>query len=113
MGPVQSSVIAAVGGAVAVSNVGDDRFWTGYPLAQANLFAFGRLAWDPSAEPAALLAERIGMTFGDSERVRETLHAMMDESWHVYEQYTAPLGVGFMVRPSTHLRPRRRRRRRP
>ena len=38
---------AAGGGLVAVSNVGDDPFWTGHPLAQANLYAFGRLAWDP------------------------------------------------------------------
>ena len=42
------------GGLVVVSNVGDDRFWTGHPLAQANLYAFGRLAWDPAADPAAL-----------------------------------------------------------
>ena len=39
------------GGLVAVSNVGDDPFWTGHPLAQANLYAFGRLAWDPDADP--------------------------------------------------------------
>ncbi|MEK8104996.1 hypothetical protein NKG94_06860 [Micromonospora sp. M12] len=38
---------AAGGGLVAVANVGDDPFWTGHPLAQANLYTFGRLAWDP------------------------------------------------------------------
>ncbi len=42
----------AGGGLVAVSNVGDDPFWTGHPLAQANLYAFGRLAWDPRLDPA-------------------------------------------------------------
>ena len=36
---------------VAVSNVGDDPFWTGHPLAQANLYTFGRLAWDPRRGP--------------------------------------------------------------
>ncbi len=90
---------------VAVSNAGDDPFWTGHPLAAANLYAFGRLAWDPRAEPAALLDEWIGLTFGDSAEVRDTLHAMMDGSWRTYERYTAPLGVGFMVRPGHHYGP--------
>lgn len=101
------------GGLVVVSNVGDDRFWTGHPLAQANLYASGRLAWDPGLDPAAILDEWIGLTFaataatasGEMGRLRGTLHAMMDESWHVYEHYTSPLGVGFMVRPGHHYGP--------
>jgi alpha-glucuronidase len=97
-------------GLVAVSNVGDDRFWTGHPLAQANLYAFGRLAWDPRLDPTVLLDEWIELTFPssttpDPELLRRTLHAMMDESWRTYELYTAPLGVGFMVRPGHHYGP--------
>jgi len=96
----------ADGGLVAVSNAGDDPFWTGHPLAQANLYAFGRLAWDPAADPAAILDEWIDLTFGpDDPGLRRTLHLMMDESWRSYEQYTAPLGVGFMVRPGHHYGP--------
>ncbi|ADG75867.1 Alpha-glucuronidase [Cellulomonas flavigena DSM 20109] len=88
------------GGITAVSNVGDDEFWTGHPLAQANLYAYGRLAWDPQADPVALLDEWIGLTFpGADRRVRDTLHTLMDGSWLTYEAYTAPLGVGFMVDP--------------
>ncbi|GIG40245.1 alpha-glucuronidase [Cellulomonas phragmiteti] len=88
------------GGITAVSNVGDDEFWTGHPLAQANLYAYGRLAWDPAADPVALLDEWIGLTFpGADPRVRETLHGLMDRSWLTYEAYTAPLGVCFMVDP--------------
>ena len=94
------------GGVVAVSNVGDDEFWTGHPLAQANLYAFGRLAWDPALDPATLLDEWISLTFpAQPPALRETLHAMMDESWHTYEGYTAPLGIGFMVRPHYHYGP--------
>ena len=93
------------GGLVAVSNVGDDVFWTGHPLAQANLFAFGRLAWDPTLRPTALLDEWIPSTFGRDEVVSTALHALMDDSWHTYESYTAPLGVGFMVRPGHHYGP--------
>ncbi|MFC7878699.1 alpha-glucuronidase [Isoptericola sp. NPDC057391] len=102
--------LVAPGGIAAVSNVGDDRFWTGHPLAQANLYAFGRLAWDPTLDPAAILDEWIGLTFAGPEgavepRVREVLHAVLDDSWRTYESYTAPLGVGFMVRPGHHYGP--------
>ncbi|WP_217698382.1 alpha-glucuronidase [Streptacidiphilus griseoplanus] len=98
------------GGLVAVSNVGDDPYWTGHPLAQANLYAFGRLAWEPRADPVAVLDEWIDLTFvpvvsGDPEPLRSTLHAMMDGSWRSYERCTAPLGIGFMVRPGHHYGP--------
>ncbi|GIF23741.1 alpha-glucuronidase [Actinoplanes tereljensis] len=91
---------------VAVANVGDDPFWTGHPLAQANLYAFGRLAWEPGLDPAALLDEWAGLTFpGAPRRLHDALHAIMDDSWRTYERYTAPLGVGFMVRPGHHYGP--------
>ncbi|WP_182885337.1 alpha-glucuronidase [Microbispora sp. H10885] len=106
---------AAGGGLVGVSNVGDDPYWTGHPLAQANLYAFGRLAWAPSSDPAAILDEWIGLTFpaaggndatgGDDGRLREALHEIMDDSCGTYERYTVPLGVGFMVRPGHHYGP--------
>ncbi|MFV2022974.1 alpha-glucuronidase, partial [Micromonospora sp. LOL_023] len=112
-GDLGSSVaaVAARGGTLAaVSNVGDDRFWCGHPLAQANLYAFGRLGWDPTADPAVLLDEWIDLTFpagsvGDPAQLRQALHAMMDGSWRTYERYTAPLGVGFMVNPGNHYGP--------
>jgi alpha-glucuronidase len=94
------------GGLTAVSNVGDDRFWTGHPLAQANLYAFGRLAWDPTADPAALLDEWVSLTFpGAGAAARALLHDTMDRSWRTYEDYTAPLGTGWMVRPGHHYGP--------
>jgi alpha-glucuronidase len=107
-GPDGSTVadVAAGGGLVAVSNVGDDPFWTGHPLAQANLYAFGRLAWAPRLDPAAILDEWIGLTFDTRDgQLREALHAIMDSSWRAYERYTAPLGVGFMVQPQHHYGP--------
>lgn len=98
------------GGIAAVSNVGADLFWTGHPLAQANLYAFTRLTWDPQADPIALLDEWIALTFAAASgaaltRIRDVLHTMMDESWQRYEAYTAPLGVGFMVSAQTHYGP--------
>jgi alpha-glucuronidase len=104
------ATLVAGGGLVAVSNVGDDPFWTGHPLAQANLYAFGRLAWRPDLDPATILDEWIELTFAPSATddpglLRRTLHDLMDDSWRTYERYTAPLGVGFMVRPGHHYGP--------
>jgi alpha-glucuronidase len=89
-----------------VSNAGDDPFWTGHPLAQANLYAFGRLAWRPDAEPRAVLDEWIRLSFPDAPpQLADGLHAVLDGSWRTYEKYTAPLGVGFMVQPGHHYGP--------
>ncbi|ACZ29410.1 Alpha-glucuronidase [Xylanimonas cellulosilytica DSM 15894] len=94
------------GGFAAVSNVGDDVFWTGHPFSQANLYAWGRLTWDPTADPIAILDEWTGLTFpGAPAEVRSTIHTILDESWETYEMYTAPLGVCFMVYPHTHYGP--------
>lgn len=91
---------------VAVSNAGDDRYWTGHPLAQANLYTFGRLAWDPAADPRGVLDEWIALTHpGAPDRLADGLHAILDGSWATYEKYTAPLGVGFMVQPGHHYGP--------
>ncbi|GAA0363346.1 xylan alpha-(1-_2)-glucuronosidase [Micromonospora gifhornensis] len=109
-GRTVADVAADGGGLVAVSNVGDDEFWTGHPLAQANLYAFGRLCWNPRLRPQEVLDEWIDLTFApdarvDPELLRRTLHEIMDDSWRTYERYTAPLGVGFMVRPGHHYGP--------
>ncbi len=93
----------AGGGLVAVSNVGDDPFWTGHPLAQANLYTFGRLAWQPDADPHQVLDEWIRLTFGNGPAAG--LRAILDGSWRTYEKYTAPLGVGWMVQPGHHYGP--------
>ncbi|WP_433606293.1 alpha-glucuronidase [Dactylosporangium sp. CA-139114] len=101
--PVLSAVADRVDAVVTVSNVGEDPYWTGHPLAQANLYAAGRLAWDPALDPIALLDEWIRLTFPAA--AADVLHAIMDSSWAVYESYTAPLGVGFMVKPGHHYGP--------
>ena len=105
-GRTVADVVAPSGGFAAVSNVGDDRFWTGHPLAQANLYAYGRLTWDPTLDATAVLDEWVTLTFPDAPaELRAAIHAILDESWHTYELYTAPLGVGFMVRPGHHYGP--------
>jgi alpha-glucuronidase len=109
-----STVKAVVGGEVfpcrmsgiaGVSNVGDDQNWTGHTLAQANLYGFGRLTWNPDLSAEEIADEWVRLTFGHDPLVVETIREMLLESWRVYESYTAPLGVGWMVKPGHHYGP--------
>ena len=84
------------GGFVGVSNVGTDG-WLGNPLALANLYGFGRLAWDPDLSAAAIADEWTRLTFGNDEQVRTTINKLQLDSWHIYESYTGPLGLGTLT----------------
>lgn len=94
-----------IGGIAAVSNVGDDENWTGHPLAQANLYGYGRLAWNPDLSAEQITDEWISMTFAAKDSTRRVMSRILLSSWSVYESYTAPLGVGWMVNPGHHYGP--------
>jgi len=98
---VSQRICAAAG----VSNVGDSLCWTGHPLAHANLYAFGRLSWDPSLSSEQIADEWARLTFGSDRTVVDIVTSMLVESRDIYEQYTAPLGIGWMVNPGHHYGP--------
>ncbi|MBZ5650981.1 MAG: glucosiduronase [Acidobacteriia bacterium] len=81
------------GAFVGVANVGMDADWLGHPLAMANLYGFGRLAWDPDLSAETIAEEWTRLTFGNDAAVVKTITAMQMASWHAYESYTGPLGA--------------------
>jgi len=83
-----------LGGFVGVANVGLDENWMHHPMALANLYGFGRLAWNPDLSAAQIVDEWTRQTFGNNAKVDATINALQLGSWHAYEQYTGPLGVG-------------------
>ncbi len=83
-----------IGGFVAVTNVGLDQNWLGFDLAMANLYAFGRIAWNADLSSPEIINEWTRLTFGSNDRVVKTINDLQLESWRVYEKYTGPLGVG-------------------
>jgi alpha-glucuronidase len=85
------------GGLVGVANLGMDANWLGSPLAMANLYGFGRLAWDPSLSAAKIVDEWTRLTFGDDPLMIKAITAMQLSSWQVYESYTGPLGAGTLT----------------
>lgn len=92
-------------GIAAVTNVGDDMNWTGHTLAQANLYGYGRLIWNPELTAQEIAEEWIRLTFGGDEHLVAAILGMLMDSWRIYESYTAPLGVGWMVNPDHHYGP--------
>ncbi len=81
------------GGFVGVSNVGLNGNWLGHDLSQANLYGFGRLAWNPDLSAPQIADEWTRLTFGGDPRVVETIAGMLLSSWRTYENYTGPLGA--------------------
>ena len=86
-----------LGGFVGVSNVGLDATWMGNPMALANLYAFGRLAWNPNLSANEIVNEWVRLTFGNDPVVVKTISAMQLSSWRTYEDYTGPLGLGTLT----------------
>lgn len=85
------------GGFVGVANVGLDANWLGHPLALANLYGFGRLAWDPNLSAGKIANEWARLTYGNKPTVVRTITAMQLASWRIYENYTGPLGAGTLT----------------
>lgn len=92
-------------GIAAVTNTGNDYNWTGHDLAAANLYGFGRLAFDTSLSAEETALEWIRLTYGDNEQLTNAVAEMLMKSWETYRKYTAPLGVGWMVAASDHYGP--------
>ena len=86
-----------VGGFVAVSNVGRDQTWLGHHLAMANLYGFGRLAWNPNFTSDQIAEEWTRSTFGNNPQIVSTIKQMELTSWSIYEHYTGPLGAGTLT----------------
>jgi len=89
-------------GIAAVVNTGNDANWTGNVLAAANLYGFGRLAFDNSLSAEEIAKEWIRMTLSNEEEVVEKVLSILLPSREVYEHYTSPLGIGWMVTPHVH-----------
>ena len=86
----------------AVTNLGNDKCWTGHPLAAANLFGYGRLAYDTELSAEEIAKEWLALTMGCGEEVTKTVLPMLISSRDTYESYTTPYGLGWMVKTHYH-----------
>ncbi|MDZ7724427.1 MAG: hypothetical protein U5R06_16890 [candidate division KSB1 bacterium] len=84
-------------GIAGVANTGSDRNWCGHHFAQANWYAFGRLAWDYSLSSDEISEEWIRMTWGNDDRIVSTIKSIMSGSWEAVVNYMTPLGLIFTM----------------
>ncbi|MFD1142317.1 alpha-glucuronidase family glycosyl hydrolase [Larkinella insperata] len=89
-GSLHAYPLTAIAG---VANTGSDRNWTGHPLAQANWYAFGRLAWDHSLSSEALANEWVKMTLTTEPASVKTITDMLLKSRDIYVNYNTPMGL--------------------
>ena len=88
-----------------VANTGSDRNWTGHPFAQANWYAFGRLAWNHELTSAQIAGEWIRMTFTNNEKFIKPVRKMMLASREIAVDYEMPLGLHHIMAWSVHYGP--------
>ncbi|WP_027209401.1 alpha-glucuronidase [Butyrivibrio hungatei] len=92
-------------GMAAVINTGNDFNWTGNDLAAANLYGFGRLAYNTELSSEEIAREWVALTFDMDKASEDKLVDMLMRSRDIYEKYTSPLGIGWMVTPHEHYGP--------
>ncbi len=92
-------------GMAAVTNTGNDENWTGHDFAALNWYGFGRLAFTTSLSAKEIAEEWIKLAVTKNEAAVKTLTDMALCSREVYEKYTSPLGIGWMVNPNHHYGP--------
>lgn len=92
-------------GVAGVANTGSDRNWTGHDLAQANWYAFGRLAWGPGLSSEQIVDEWIRMTLTREPAAVRTIAGMMLESREAVVDYMTPLGLAHIMWEGHHYGP--------
>jgi alpha-glucuronidase len=92
-------------GIAGVSNIGNDRNWTGHPFAQSNWYAYGRLAWNPDLSSEQIADEWIRQTFTNNASFVEVTKKMMLESHESLVNYMTPLGLHHIMARNHHWGP--------
>ncbi len=92
-------------GIAGVANTGSDRNWTGHHFAQANWYAFGRLAWNPDLTSRQIAEEWIKMTLTNEEKAVAALAQVMLESHEAAVNYMTPLGLHHIMWGGHHYGP--------
>ena len=101
-GELEHHRLTAIAG---VANIGSDRDWCGSDFNQANWYAFGRLAWDPTASSRSIAAEWAKMTFTLDPAFVKPVVAMMMDSRQAVVDYMTPLGLAHQMGTGHHYGP--------
>ena len=90
-------------GIAGVANVGDTLNWTSHHFAQANWYAFGRLAWNPYDDGDLITDEWIKTTWHCSDNALQVIKQMMMPTWMTYAQSHTPYAMGLTMATGDHF----------
>ena len=97
---------ASLKAVAGVANIGTDANWCGHTFAQANWYAFGRLAWQPSLSSGNIADEWLKQTFGSQPSdINAQLKKMMLDSHEAVVNYMMPLGLHHIFAWGHHYGP--------
>ena len=99
---VRPATLKAIAG---VANVGNDRNWCGHHFAQANWYAFGRLAWNPALSAETIAREWLAQTFTPDADFVSPMADMMVGSYETVVNYMMPLGLHHQFAGGHHYGP--------
>lgn len=102
LGKVHGNTISAIAG---VTNIGDSVNWCGHHMAQANWYAFGRMAWNPELSSEQILDEWLKQTFTTDKKFVEPVKEMMLVSREACVSYEMPLGLHHTFKGPDHYGP--------
>ena len=103
-------------GIAGVANIGLDANWCGHHFSQANWYAFGRLAWDPTLKSEEIAMEWLDLTFDEMGTVKgeksmsaslcqEELLSVMLRSREACVDYMMPIGLHHIFAFDEHYGP--------
>jgi len=92
-------------GIAGVANIGKDANWCGHHFSQANWYAFGRLAWDPTLSSEQIAREWLEQTFTTDQSFVTAMTAVMEESREACVNYMMPLGLHHIFKFDHHYGP--------
>ncbi len=94
-----------ISGMAGVANIGNERNWTNHPFAQANWYAFGRLAWDHDLSAPQIADEWIRQTFSNKKLFVDEVKKIMLASREAVVNYMTPLGLHHIMGTGNHYGP--------
>jgi alpha-glucuronidase len=92
-------------GLVGVANIGNALNWTGHLFGQANWYALGRLAWDPSLTSEQIATEWLKQTFTTNVLFIKQAKQIMLGSHETLVNYMTPLGLHHIMGYGHHYGP--------
>lgn len=88
-----------------VANIGDSRNWCGSDMAQANWYAFGRMAWNDQLTAETIANDWLRLTFSTESEFLRPMQELLLGSREAVVNYMMPLGLHHIFAGGHHYGP--------